>query len=993
MAAAGESVQSHCTEAIISGIPVEVTEDHLINFLECKVPECHVDTVHIKKDTALITFKTSVDMGVLQVICEQFPQEGRVLKVLPVDKRGAVLIHNPYPQTSTNSFKYYLSNKKRSGGSNIAEIRRDECNSFLIAYFHSREDAEEVAKRKHKLEQQELQVELFDPNFGELPDSNEDHRLKPPVEPESFNTVQPDAHFTQSMETTESSYNSVVSGMPAESSYNSMVSGMPAESSYNSVVSGMPAESNYDSIVSDRQTVRNRSEETTENVQDAAVPEKKPEPSIRTVAGLCPTYQKLLDVVSGSIPAQLLDVQMQIEDGCVEIRGECHEVEKAETLVVRLYEKQNPSKYVNGLAASFSGWEEVFEDIEESVGREECMLLIQEGSFGTEEFCIHLKQSDRSLSFDDFLNTQVAQKTVLVKSKEAEELLATTSWQEFCENDLEDRFGSQVMAVYNDKDHTVEIFGKGTFLEEAVKLVEVFLLNIYHDQQFHLSDTEKHFVQKFRLKGHTYLQKGTGADFVELTLDESCYTIKGNRAGVRHEARQFELFHKNFKCKRAILSHPKLSTLQGENGGFWMERVRNIGTENGCHITDLPDPQIHDADEDGETWGRWMAAVIHSFFLPDHSLELHVVEGRAEELKVDAVVLCCGDTPQHPPSLPAQGARPKTYPHGPEHRGLVQQGEGIRVTQPGARPCRAVLQVSLQHYFPALPGRSWDNSVQNLLTDLFTLCDDHHFASVALPVFGVDEGDGSKPIDEATGILARRIVDVLHSRERREGRRVRHVCLCSPRPACVHGLTYILQYDLSWIISPPSPHSFNFLPTDMPKPRTRPVSIDVNRSDIARAQVEALVVPCDIDNDLDLYKSQVTKSLVRGGSYVQTSLQHGDSMIRTETRESRNEQLAEHRVVSGRGGGLSANHIFYVFLPPWGPCATQELRGCIEKSLKEASSKKCRSVALTALGVGKLEYPLRYAARTALCAVADFMQTEPSLRNVQFVVYDQATHE
>ena len=64
-----------------------------------------------------------------------------MLKVQKADTRGAVVIHNPHPDTKTECFKFYLQNPKRSGGSIVLDIHRDENNRFLIAYYAS-EDGE-----------------------------------------------------------------------------------------------------------------------------------------------------------------------------------------------------------------------------------------------------------------------------------------------------------------------------------------------------------------------------------------------------------------------------------------------------------------------------------------------------------------------------------------------------------------------------------------------------------------------------------------------------------------------------------------------------------------------------------------------------------------------------------------------------------------------------------------------------------------------------------
>ena len=85
------------------------------------------------------------------------------------------------------------------------------------------------------------------------------------------------------------------------------------------------------------------------------------------------------------------------------------------------------------------------------------------------------------------------------------------------------------------------------------------------------------------------------------------------------------------------------------------------------------------------------------------------------------------------------------------------------------------------------------------------------------------------------------------------------------------------------------------------------------------------MVPLDIDIDLDLHKSKVTKSLlVRGGSGVQYSLEKGNAwLFPRQNIEERNEELADRHVLMGDAGSLSARHILYVHIPPWGPGVKQ----------------------------------------------------------------------
>ena len=91
---------------------------------------------------AKLLFKTftffSTDIVDLQNVCKKHPLGQQVLNVGPVDTRGAVVVHNPHPDTTTECFHFYLQNSKRSGGT-VLDTERDEDNRFLIAYYASKD--------------------------------------------------------------------------------------------------------------------------------------------------------------------------------------------------------------------------------------------------------------------------------------------------------------------------------------------------------------------------------------------------------------------------------------------------------------------------------------------------------------------------------------------------------------------------------------------------------------------------------------------------------------------------------------------------------------------------------------------------------------------------------------------------------------------------------------------------------------------------------------
>ena len=84
----------------------------------------------------------------------------------------------------------------------------------------------------------------------------------------------------------------------------------------------------------------------------------------------------------------------------------------------------------------------------------------------------------------------------------------------------------------------------------------------------------------------------------------------------------------------------------------------------------------------------------------------------------------------------ATGARPKELQLSREHKALPQQAGRISIVNAGGRPCKAVIEISIPHYFNG-EGHLYE-SLQKLMADILQLCRDHHLTSLALPVIGVD---------------------------------------------------------------------------------------------------------------------------------------------------------------------------------------------------------------------------------------------------------------
>ncbi|KAK7110036.1 uncharacterized protein [Littorina saxatilis] len=994
-----------CMEAVFSGI--YLSDDHLINFLECECQDCAVEKVlrGNKKDTAKAVFEDPVDFIELEKTCKTNLVDGRELKVLPADKRGAVLVLNPHPDTKINSFDFYFKNTRRSGGGKVLRLERDkEHNKYLIVYFETKEVAERVVKRQHTLEDHELQLELFDLDLDDPP---------------NYDDGQCDVTST-----------SLLVPQSSDSSLGATSAEHPEKSS--DCDGGREHETRKITKDLENMKLQDKKQEK----------EKKPTEVKKTFKGLHDVYVNVLDAFNELISEEF-HVTITTKERLVEIEGEERDVEKVEQLLSVLLERQRSSQYITEVADRFNGWEDIFTDIEKRIedGRPYYLVLrecLVAGS-AAEELCIGLlspEDNSGPITFDQFLRMYVNKSEVPVKSEAARDLLLKDAWDDFVENEIKDEYGKKI-EILETSGNKVVLMGSVGLLEDAADAVKQFLEEKSDQQTIDLNFKQRDFLNNFCSTDLESLQTGTGLESVRIEIKENVCEIKGCRAGVKNASKRLKDIIKKLCCRRAIFTHPDLAVLLGSRKEMLDQLVDHVSQENCCIIRPTPDPRFKDTDTD-DVWGKWSATVIHTFPLSGGEVHLHVTEGETEDLKVDAAVLCYNgqDAPpsttsqkpeqtqafmqdahhmdhgngskEHRPLTQNAGARPKSHGSSSardEQQPSNQRG-GIHVTPSGALPCKALIHVDLCHYFSEGTSTSFENALKVLMTDIFQECDRSHFSSLALPVFGVDAYFGKRPtpINVATSCIALRCCEALASDEQRyrqgSSRNERHssvrdVFLCSHRAACLHALTFALedQDGPSLLTLPPSPESFEFLSCDkqanqLSAPNINTIS--VSKGDISRVKADVLIVPLDIDINLDLSKSKVTRSLLSGGQSVQSTVQHGTGKLWTSSKkiEDRNEELAEEHVLIGDAGYLNARHIFYVYIPPWGPGVKKMLRERVQKCLHKAAEKGCKTVAMTALGVGKLGYPVEFAARTSIATVAEFMdQRKISLQNIDFIIF------
>jgi len=96
------------------------------------------------------------------------------------------------------------------------------------------------------------------------------------------------------------------------------------------------------------------------------------------------------------------------------------------------------------------------------------------------------------------------------------------------------------------------------------------------------------------------------------------------------------------------------------------------------------------------------------------------------------------------------------------------------------------------------------------------------------------------------------------------------------------------------------------------------------------------------------------------------------------------------------GGNLPAKYVIHTVGPIWGGGKRSEatvLRNCYINSLKLAEDKGIKTIAFPSISTGAYRYPLNDAAKIAVSAVREFLESSNGITEVRFVLFDTVTYE
>ena len=150
----------------------------------------------------------------------------------------------------------------------------------------------------------------------------------------------------------------------------------------------------------------------------------------------------------------------------------------------------------------------------------------------------------------------------------------------------------------------------------------------------------------------------------------------------------------------------------------------------------------------------------------------------------------------------------------------------------------------------------------------------------------------------------------------------------------------------------------------------------------------------------DAVVNAANSSLMGGGGVDGAIHRAGGPAILSECMEIRRTRypdgLPTGEAVITSGGNLRARHVIHTVGPVWRGGGSDEeklLANTYRSSLRVAYENGLRTIAFPSISTGVYGYPMEKATRTALSAVKGFIEGNPFLDEVVFVLFSEGDYE
>ena len=146
------------------------------------------------------------------------------------------------------------------------------------------------------------------------------------------------------------------------------------------------------------------------------------------------------------------------------------------------------------------------------------------------------------------------------------------------------------------------------------------------------------------------------------------------------------------------------------------------------------------------------------------------------------------------------------------------------------------------------------------------------------------------------------------------------------------------------------------------------------------------------EQPLDAIINAANSQLAGGGGVDGAIHRRGGPAIMAETANRYPAGCPTGSAVITAAGNLPARHVIHAVGPRWsggGAGEPDQLASAYRTALALASEHRCKSVALPALSCGVYGYPVDHASRIALATSRSFLEQDPRVELVRFVLFSE----
>ncbi|XP_071137980.1 protein mono-ADP-ribosyltransferase PARP14-like isoform X2 [Mytilus edulis] len=1028
-------------KALVKGFSPKTTEDGIINFLEAKT-KFDVEGVDFGNEDsgkAIVTFCEPIEIGDIQTACKK-ALDSSYLTVHPVVVTNCIVVRGFSEKTTESGLEYYFDNKRKSGVEGVTDVKMNRDEDYCVIYFENAEDALLACKRSHTIDNCKLKVQVFYDCLG-VPADNEGPKFKPlpplvitDIDKYKVNFLKHSIKKRDAIEKQlQENYAQITWPSSTQDSKITIDCTLTKETkdcrklakSWGEEVR-KSIDTFVDALVTEKHSI----------LQDtwAPVMEKLREINISDPDGVTVSVEKppVCEIIIAGYTVPVKEVSVKIKQIIDEVAADLdrkkqsiqedaklkhhqllilvytHFKDKVKQKFEKMDVKIDTKKLVitfNGLSGNISSAKVMmFETINDitsaSIGtkspayiqflqKQEVKKYVgkkikDKGLIGVWDIqgntiTMYSMSDADAVAASTILKDCVVETQVHVDNLQ-KSVMRSTKWAQYIQA-IQDEYErkSIITEIIEDKQGQIILYctskGEAGMIRE--KIQDYFLDNSEKEITINLPPAQLKFLQEEMKDEVDDLEKGLRKQKIIVAVKGDGILIKGNPQGIKDAEHEIEALVKKIYRTKHSMEKPGLQELM--NTGLGKSKLKQVSKQAGVVISS-------DSDEDERSTGQIRpkqdsSSDERAVYSAAGGQEVIVVKGDITGLDVDVIVNAANKDLAHSGGLAKvlvnKGGKSiqDECDQFTSYNGQLTEGE-CYCSKPGMLNCQMIVHA----VGPVWQGGSnnEEDSLQQCVETALVETEKHKHTSIAIPALCT--GIFGYPPHLATRAIALAVRDYF---KRSKSSRVQTVYLCDVNKNSID--LFVKAGDKNFDKAKDRKPKYGGRQSGgMSSGHSGPVStgsieIKIVKGELAKMRVDAIVNTTS--KGLQLNQGAVSASLLSGGG---KGLQH-------ECSKKYPQGVDYGEVAVTSGGNLNCNIVCHGCLDQWNPGGIKILQKFINGCLTKAEGKGCKSIAMPAMGTGKLGYPKALVAKHMYDTVQQYSSGNPNscITKVLFVLYDK----